>query len=465
MENHPAGDRPPAPPASAMDDQELLENIDGRMHGPMSGFIKKYFGNFQYARQDASLEIQTAGGGVGGRCAIPSTAPSPDNFLQWFSNHASRELDGARGSWHISSGEIAPEHQSARLLLTMPTSPAANVPTRWDLVQVVGQFYRHGCVCYQDGLLRLCQSAQQVFASQPTRLFLHGFYIRGSLIELWAFDRSGLYCSDVFDVQEDFIQFFSILVSYQWMTGQDLGKNLIETDEGGSYIVLDSEVMPSLGKLYLESQPIASREGVVGTGTTCYRARMRDSNRWDYVLKFKWRWARQRPEDELLKLVRERRVWGAISLDYYKELENVSPGNMIILDGQDEGQPQGILIDLDSAVELAEESGTELGITGTRPFMAIGVLKGEHHTYRHDLESFLYVFLWAIITNHEENPPATSKLRQWSNGDWEVLAVRKSLDMDRDNFQSILEEFTSEFRSLSRSPKAYAKFCFPYGTV
>ncbi|GJD04212.1 hypothetical protein ColKHC_13037 [Colletotrichum higginsianum] len=313
-----------------MDDQELLENIDGRMHGPMSGFIKKYFGSFQYARQDASLEIQTAGVGVGGRCAIPSTAPSPDSFLQWFSNHASRELDGARGSWHISSGEIAPEHQSARLLLTMPTSPAANVPTKWDQVQVVGQFYRHSCVCYQDGLLRLCQSAQQVFASQPTRLFLHGFYIRGSLIELWAFDRSGLYCSDVFDVQEDFIQFFSILVSYQWMTDQDLGKSdLIEADEGGSYIVLDSEAMPSLGKLYLEGQPIASRESVVGTGTTCYRARMPDSNRWDYVLKFKWRWARQRPEDELLKLVQERRVWGAISLDYYKELErHTHPGDI-----------------------------------------------------------------------------------------------------------------------------------------
>lgn len=209
--------------------------------------------------------------------------------------------------------------------MTTPTSPASIVPTRWDHVQVVGQFYRHGCVCYQDGLLRLCQSAQQVFASQPTRLFLHGFYIRGSLIELWAFDRSGLYCSDVFDVQKDFIQFFSILVSYQWMTDQDLGKSdLIETDEDGSYIVLDSEAMPSLGKLYLEGRPITSRESVVGTGTTCYRARMPDSNRWDYVLKFKWRWARQRPEDELLKLVQERRVWGAISLDYHKELESTA---------------------------------------------------------------------------------------------------------------------------------------------
>jgi hypothetical protein len=349
------------------------------------------------------------------------------------------------------------------------------------------------------------------------------------------------------------------------VTDQDLGKiNIIEADKGGSYIVLNSVAMPSLGKLYLESQPIASREGLVGTGTTCYRARMPDSNRWNYVLKFKWRWARERPEDELLRLAKKKCVWGAVSLDYYEELEStanlrrglrwgthrkfdrmhfrerhgsieeqrqevswnadglveyteetnnffqnrilacivtspvgrslhtfqsltellqvfrdaikchqslcydakilhqdISPGNMIILDGQDEGKPKGILIDLDSAIELAEGLGTDFGITGTRSFMAIGVLKGECHTYRHDLESFLYVFLWTIITNHTENPPETSKLRQWSNGDWNELAARKSLDMDQDSFQGILEEFIPDFHLLKPLAESPRQILFP----
>lgn len=566
MENHPAVNHPLAPLASTTDDQDILDNIDGRMHGPMSGFIKKYFGNFQYTHQDAFLEIREAGR-VSGRCAVPSAAPSSDNFLQWFSNYTSRELDGARGSWHISSGGVAPEHESdadgAGLFLTISSSPASNVQTRWDHVQVIGQFYHHACVCYQDGLLCLCRSAHQVFASQPTRLFLHGFYIRGSLIELWVFDRSGLYCSDLFDIQKDFIQFLSVVLSYQRMTDQDLGRNnIIETDKGGSYVVLDSVVMPSLGKLYLQSQPIASCEDLVGTGTTCYQARMPNSNRWNYVLKFKWRWARERPEDELLKLAKEKRVWGAVSLDYYEEIEStanlrrglrwgrsrkfarmhfrkrsgnidgqreevtcnglaeyteetdsffqnrilacivtspvgrplhtfqslleliqvfrdaikchrslcydakilhqdISPGNMIILDDQDEGKPQGILIDLDSAIELAEGAGTEVDITGTRPFMAIGVLKSECHTYRHDLESFLYVFLWTIITNHTENLPETSKLRRWSSGDWDELAVRKSLDMDQGCFQAILEEFAPEFSSLKPLTETLCQVLFP----
>lgn len=321
MENHPAANHPPTPPASTTDDQDILDNIDGHLHGPMRGFIQKYFGNFQYVQRDAFLEIQAAGR-LSACCAVPSAVPSPDSFLQWFADYMSKELDGARGSWHISneSGD-----DGARLLLTVPTSPASNVRTIWDHVQVIGQFYHHSCVSYQDGLLRLCRSAYQVFAKQPMRLFLHGFYIRGSLIELWVFDRSGLYCSDLLDIHKDFIQFLSIILSYQRMTDQDLGKsNIIKTDKSGSYIVLDSVAMPSLGKLYLETQPITCREGLVGTGTTCYRAKMPDSDRWNYVLKFKWRWARDRPEDELLKLAKEKCVWGAISLDYYNEIESTA---------------------------------------------------------------------------------------------------------------------------------------------
>ncbi|KAI0866732.1 hypothetical protein F4860DRAFT_508232 [Xylaria cubensis] len=103
--------------------------------------------------------------------------------------------------------------------------------------------------------------------------------------------------------------------------------------------------------------------------------------------------------------------------------QDISPGNIIILDSQDEGKPRGILIDLKPAIELAGSLETEINVTGARPLMAIDVLRRERHPYRHDLESFLYVFLWTIITNQAESPPETSKLQQWSNGDWDELAT------------------------------------------
>lgn len=310
MEAHPAPKHPPPLLASTMDNQGTFDNIDGRMHGSMSGFIRRYFGVFPYVHQDAEMQSAEK---ITGRCDVPSSLSSPDDFLGWFSVSVSRQTDGARGSWHISGGDVALKNgitdDGARLLLTISATLIPPSPMTWDYVQVIGQFYNSGCVSYREGLLQLCRSAHQVFAAQPTRLFLHGFYIRGSLIEFWVFDRSGLYCSEVFDMQRDLMQFGSIILNYSRMTDQDLGQSeIIQEDKGGSYITLEGMAEPSPGKLYLESHPIASREGIVGPRTTCYRARVPDSNRWDYIIKFKWRWARERPEDELLKLSKEKCV-------------------------------------------------------------------------------------------------------------------------------------------------------------
>ncbi|KAI6085831.1 hypothetical protein F4821DRAFT_239697 [Hypoxylon rubiginosum] len=101
--------------------------------------------------------------------------------------------------------------------------------------------------------------------------------------------------------------------------------------------------------------------------------------------------------------------------------QDISDGNIIIVDDQEDEEPKEILIDLGSAIELAERAGmddeSEVEIVGTRPFMDISVLDGERHTYRHDLESFLYVLLWVVITNHTGEPLEESKLRQQSSGD------------------------------------------------
>lgn len=56
-----------------------------------------------------------------------------------------------------------------------------------------------------------------------------------------------------------------------------------------------------------------------------------------------------------------------------------------------------MLIDLDLAKELNTGPSGARHRTGTMEFMAIEVLQGHTHTYRHDLESFFYVFLWTII--------------------------------------------------------------------
>ena len=528
---------PLVPHVSDAASEEILDNTDGYIHGPANGIVLCGDG-----------VVQKAAGIIGDRYLLSSAVSSPDRFLQWFSSFSSEELNGARGSWHteIAGGD-------AHLFLTLSKTFDPRTKNAWRDVLFIGHFCRDDSINYQDGLLNLCGHARKVFASHPTRLFLHGLYVCGSLMELWIFDRSGIYCCQAFDIRNEFVRFVSLVLRYRLMTDRDLGKSdIIKNDQAGNFITLDDAAVSSLEKLYLEDQTIALSEELVGEGTTCYRAKMLDSDRWDYVVKFKWRLASDLPEEELLKLAKEKKVWGVVSLHYDKAIDStanlrqgrqcgpyrrfltrqhqteqseviavqgegpscggkgivkyteetdeafedriftcvvispagrplhtfknrlemlqvlrdavkahrslfqdskilhqdVSAQNIIITDTQREGNPNGILIDLDAAMNVADGPRTPGEVIGTRPFMAIGILRGRRHTYRHDLESFLHVFLWTVISKGAENPPKTSKLRQWNRGNWYESAMQKTNDMDKSNFGGILTEFAPDFHSL-----------------
>jgi hypothetical protein len=68
-----------------------------------------------------------------------------------------------------------------------------------------------------------------------------------------------------------------------------------------------------------------------------------------------------------------------------------------LLEAASTGDPKGMLIDLDLAKELDSLPSGASHRTGTMQFMGIEVHQGKGHTYRHDLESFFYVFIWMCI--------------------------------------------------------------------
>ncbi|TVY14769.1 hypothetical protein LARI1_G008252 [Lachnellula arida] len=67
---------------------------------------------------------------------------------------------------------------------------------------------------------------------------------------------------------------------------------------------------------------------------------------------------------------------------------DISENNIIITEAATKGDPKGMLIDLDLAKEVDSLPSGASHRTGTMQFMAIEVLQGKGHTYRHDLESF-----------------------------------------------------------------------------
>ncbi|MCJ1359879.1 MAG: hypothetical protein MMC33_009882 [Icmadophila ericetorum] len=76
---------------------------------------------------------------------------------------------------------------------------------------------------------------------------------------------------------------------------------------------------------------------------------------------------------------------------------DISIGNLMMKEDDNNPSWRSFLIDLDLAVKEQRESSGARVKTGTRAFMAIGVLYGERHSFMHDLESFFWVLFWICI--------------------------------------------------------------------
>jgi len=78
---------------------------------------------------------------------------------------------------------------------------------------------------------------------------------------------------------------------------------------------------------------------------------------------------------------------------------NIYIKNPIIISPHNKGYAKGALIDLDGSLDLVKGLARKGELIGSKGFMAIGILTRNPHTYRHDLESLLYVCLWVVICN------------------------------------------------------------------
>ena len=83
--------------------------------------------------------------------------------------------------------------------------------------------------------------------------------------------------------------------------------------------------------------------------------------------------------------------------------------------------------------------------------MAIDILRGIDHTYRHDLEASFYVLLWLCarwgwrLSRNPKGQPKTSMLSRWYTGTYREIAQNKRGDMVQTGLEDIMEEFPLEF--------------------
>ncbi|KAE8154986.1 hypothetical protein BDV25DRAFT_170316 [Aspergillus avenaceus] len=144
---------------------------------------------------------------------------------------------------------------------------------------------------------------------------------------------------------------------------------------------------------------------------------------------------------------------------------DISTGNLMLNEDKENPSWPAFLIDLDLAFrEQRERPSGARGKTGTRAFMAIGLLLGERHSFMHDLESFFWVFLWICI---HYNGPSTARVlprfEKWNYVDMEELAERKkgAVAHEGDFISMVNDNFTEFYRPLVPWVNRLRKVVFP----
>ncbi|TAQ88899.1 hypothetical protein B7494_g2770 [Chlorociboria aeruginascens] len=146
-------------------------------------------------------------------------------------------------------------------------------------------------------VLRFCESARQVFQAQPTRRFLHGFQINGSIMELWVFDRGCLVVKGW--ILQSPSSWIKTMVSYAMMNDEEVGFNSFIKQDGWTR------------KLHY-----------IWPSTTCYVSRRLIFKSPNLVVNA-WREDKRHTELEILTLTKERNVWGVIKLLGCQDLESI----------------------------------------------------------------------------------------------------------------------------------------------
>ncbi|KAM3510064.1 hypothetical protein MY11210_006070 [Beauveria gryllotalpidicola] len=146
---------------------------------------------------------------------------------------------------------------------------------------------------------------------------------------------------------------------------------------------------------------------------------------------------------------------------------DISINNLMINEDSNNPSWPSFLIDLDLAIKEARKTTTGAkGKTGTRVFMAMGVLLNEQHCFMHDLESFFWVLFWICIHYNEAGEGrVVERFEKWNYVDMEDLAGLKLgiVSIEGDFIRTAEENFTPYYQPLIPWVNRLRKAIFPNG--
>ncbi|KAH6634732.1 hypothetical protein B0J18DRAFT_453423 [Chaetomium sp. MPI-SDFR-AT-0129] len=567
-----------------------MDEFNGRIFPSVDGFHDKYFKDKTWSIQAHVFADQVS------RMVTPSSSDtfnedawdSQPAVTRWFHRLQNLIEPNAQSGFRVQ--QIPGLRQADRIRLEVLLTPWIGQMDVPPVARIFGEVVLGddglGNLLPPPGIGRFFERGRDIFNSCPTRHFLHGFRIYSGAIELWMFDRSGVYSSGP----------LKLMAGYAMMDRDEVGFSpfvFTDVDEtqrlGSTYFAID-KLIPGRIRYYVEDT-LCEPTRLFGRGTSCYlasrcfpspdhldaggeRSAENDKEEEDAVVKFSWRYEEQHKELVLLRLAQERGAWGVLRVTDWRDLttiqslrgglqfkephrltpdgdalipvaltegaqkagnpfvnktlsclvtephgrpiyqfhsilelleafqdlvralqslyqtagilhRDISLRNVIIPDyphevdsdqdkpDNDQDEPdlsgkKGLLIDLDIAHDVWMHPTQPM--VGTPGFEAIGALRGDAFTYRHDLESLFYVFLWIAVGHNAEredpwrvlakrSPP--SVLLGWLDSDLPGVAVTKMSYMSAEGFELVLGEFALEFTELKGLARELRGILFP----
>ena len=602
----------------------MFYEIKGCTFRDVDGFFEKYFEGRRWSRKSKAIYDAVKKQHRGGRWIDFPDPSDEDAMWVWLSSFQDKHFSDSCGILYTTesiSDLIGGEAQRQLDLFVKRRGAEASGKHDWKDVRVIGELKKSRWPLKKI-LLQLARYMRDAFTAQPTRRFIHGFFLHGTIMELWVFDRSGPYSSGEFDIHEEPEKFVRAIAGYAMMDDEELGLDTFtELDDTGRFIAINTDATGKENRMQLDEAPFVKQRAVVCRGTTCFR-----SSDQANVVKFSWTSDKRPPEADHLRLAREKgvegiaqlignqritsiselrsglnfpsphqfrdgtasassslsqtqlgqsfaplqklsisktsskrkrsvdergsqkrsrsdsqksklsqqyeatqtssepaislyesdngkysnRIFGCLAiapagralseftqrpestksvLSAIRELlttlrdaikahrslyleghilhRDISENNIIVTNPDETGGFAGMLIDLDLAKVLGSGRSGARHQTGTMEFMAIEVLLGIDHTYRHDLESFFYVLIWLCarrgwdICENPKGRPKESVLTQWYSGSFKDIARSKLGDMHVDGFEDILDEFPTVFDSVKPLCRKVRGILFP----
>ena len=306
----------------------IFEEIKDCTHQNVEGFFSKYFEGKDWTERTEEIYRAVRDRHVDNRWTDFPQPPVQNAVLEWLFRFQKEFLSDARSVYYTSeSSKDLTGAEARRQLDIFVKRNGENISKTvhdWKDVEVIGEL-RESNNDWKAKLLQLGRYMRDVFATQPTRRFVHGFTLLGTTMELWVFDRSGPYSSGPFDIHEKPEHFIKAVAGYAMMSNEELGLDtFVERKVENGLITVTEDATGCRKKLWLEPDLMAYQRAIVCRGTSCFRAGILGTEDPRYVVKFSWTSDKRPPEADLLRLARERGVRGVAKLFGFHRITSIA---------------------------------------------------------------------------------------------------------------------------------------------